>query len=202
MTGSENGAAIHLVLNRIRSQVEPVVNSIGRTLGGTGLSPNFWTVVGFAFAVVAGVLYALRPGQPYLAGISILISGVFDVLDGAVARATNKISKIGSFNDSILDRLAEIAIYAGIIYGGYDSPVLVLLALSFSLLVSYERAKGESLGVTVSGIGIGERAERLIVLVIFSLIGFVWLGIDIVLILAFVTFLQRYYGITRRVKLS
>jgi archaetidylinositol phosphate synthase len=190
-----------LVLNRIRSQVEPVVNSIGKTLGGTGLSPNFWTFLGFAFAVLAGILFALRPAQPYLAATAILVSGVFDVLDGAVARVTNKISKSGSFNDSTLDRLAEVAIYSGLIYAGYPFPILVVLALSFSLLVSYERAKGESLGISLSGIGIGERAERLIVLIVFSFLGLVWPGVAIVFVLAFVTFLQRYYAIVKKLSL-
>jgi archaetidylinositol phosphate synthase len=190
-----------LVLNRIRSQVAPVVNSIGKTLGATGLSPNFWTFVGFGFAVLAGILFALRPAQPYLAASAILVSGVFDVLDGAVARVTNKISKAGSFNDSTLDRLAEVAIYSGIIYAGSPFPILVVLALSFSLLVSYERAKGESLGISLSGIGIGERAERLIVLIAFSFLNLVWIGVAIVLVLAFVTFLQRYFAIMKRLSL-
>lgn len=138
--------------------------------------------------------------MPYLAAFSIIISGTFDVLDGAVARVTERVSKSGSFNDSTLDRVAEVAIYAGIIYGSYTSSILVLLALSFSLLVSYARAKGDSLLVTLSGVGIGERAERLIVLVFFSVIGFVWIGVVVVLILAIITFFQRYHAIM--VKLS
>ena len=188
-----------MVLNRIRSQLAPVVNSLGRSLGATGLSPNVWTFFGFCFALLGGVLYALRPGQPYLAATSILVSGVFDVLDGAVARVTNKISKAGAFNDSTLDRLAEVAIYGGIIYGSYTSPLVVLLALSFSLLVSYERAKGEALNISLTGIGIGERAERLIVLIVFSFLGFVWLGVAIVFVLALGTFIQRYYAIMKRI---
>jgi len=130
----------------------------------------------------------------------LVVSGVFDVLDGAVARVTNRVSKSGSFNDSTLDRLAELSVYAGIIYGNYTSPLIVLLALGFSLLVSYTRAKGDSLGVSLSGIGIGERAERLIVLIVFSIFGYVWVGIAIVLILALVTFIQRYVAILRKLR--
>ena len=189
-----------MVLNRIRAQIEPVVNSVGRALGSTGFSPTFWTFVGFLFSLFAGVLFAIRPREPYLAALLILVSGLFDVFDGAVARVTQRVSKTGSFNDSTLDRVAEVAIYSGLIYGGYTSPVLVLLALSFSLLVSYTRAKGDSLGVSLSGIGIGERAERLLVLVVFSLIGFVWIGIDLVLLLAAITFAQRYYSIIRKLQ--
>ena len=150
--------------------------------------------------MLAGVLYAFRPSQPYLAAISLVASGILDVLDGAVARVTHRVSKSGSFNDSTLDRLAELAVYAGIIYGSYVSPVAVLLALSFSLLVSYTRAKGDSLGVSLSGIGIGERAERLLVLIVFSIFGFVGIGVIIVLVIAFVTFVQRYIAILRKLR--
>jgi archaetidylinositol phosphate synthase len=181
-----------MVLNNVRNNVKPFVDSIGRALAKTGLSPNFWTVVGFLFAILAGFLFALKPTETYLGALAIIASGIFDVLDGAVARVSERVTKAGSFNDSTLDRVAEVAIYGGIIYGAYTSSLVVLLALSFSLLVSYTRAKGESLFVTVTGIGIGERAERLLVLVVFSLIGYVWIGVVIVLIIAFVTFLQRY----------
>ncbi len=187
-----------MVLNNIRDQVKPIIDSIGRALGKTKISPNVWTFLGFIFALLAGILYATKPTEPYLAAIAIIVSGVFDVLDGAVARVTDTVSKAGSFNDSTLDRVAEVAIYSGIIYGAYTSSLLVLLALSFSLLVSYTRAKGDSLSVTLSGVGIGERAERLIALVIFSLIGYVWIGVLIVLVLASITFVQRYYVILQK----
>jgi len=189
-----------MVLNNIRSNVKPFVDSIGKALARTGLSPNFWTFVGFLFALLAGLLFAFIPSKPYLAALAIIVSGIFDVLDGAVARVMDKVSSAGSFNDSTLDRVAEVAIYAGIIYGAYTSGVLVLLALSFSLLVSYARAKGDSLFVTLSGVGIGERAERLLALVIFSMIGYVWVGIIVVLVLAVVTFVQRYYVIMGKLK--
>jgi archaetidylinositol phosphate synthase len=187
-----------MVLNNIRNNVKPFLDSIAKVLARTKLSPNFWTFVGFLFAVLAGILYAVKPSEPYLAAIAIIFCGIFDVLDGAVARVMERTSSAGSFYDSTLDRLAEVAIYAGIIYGAYTSSVIVLLALSFSLLVSYTRAKGESLFVTLSGVGIGERAERLLVLIVFSLIGYVWIGVVIVLILAVVTFVQRYYFISKK----
>ena len=156
--------------------------------------------MGFVFSLVAGLLYAFKPTTPYLAAIAIVASGIFDVLDGAVARVTQRVSKSGSFNDSTLDRLAEVAIYAGIAYGNLAPPVLVLLALSFSLLVSYTRAKGDSLGISLSGIGIGERAERLIVLIVFSIVGYVYVGVAIVFILATITFVQRYVKILSKLR--
>lgn len=175
--------------------MRPLVDAIGRAFAKTGLPPTFWTIVGFLFAILAGFLYATHSSQPYLAALAIICSGIFDVIDGAVARISNRVSRSGSFNDSTLDRLAEVAIYSGITYAGYTYSLIVLLTLGFSLLVSYTRAKGDSLSVTLSGVGIGERAERLLVLVVFSLVGFVWIGVFAVLALAVITFAQRYYTI-------
>ncbi len=93
-----------------------------------------------------------------------------------------------------------MAVYAGITYGKFAPPIFVLLALSFSLLVSYTRAKGDSLDVSLSGIGIGERAERLLVLIVFSILGYVWIGIAIVLVIAVITFIQRYVAILRKLE--
>ncbi len=119
-----------------------------------------------------------------------------------MARATNKISKAGSLSDSTVDRIAEIAIFSGIAFGGEASPALVAAALGASLLVSYLRAKGESLGVPVSGLGVGERAERLIVLIAFSFFGIVSLGLYLVLILASITVIQRFYKILRTIEIQ
>jgi archaetidylinositol phosphate synthase len=176
------------------------MSSIGSFLGRLGVTPNSLTVAGFAFAVLAGILYATQPSKPYFGAVAIIFSGVLDVLDGAVARATKRVSGAGSFNDSTLDRLSEITIFSGIAFGGFGiSPGVVLLTLGFSLLVSYVRAKGESLAITMTGIGIGERAERLVILIIFSLVGYVWIGIYIILILAVFTFFQRYAYVTRAI---
>jgi archaetidylinositol phosphate synthase len=187
-----------VVLNRIREKIDPILSSLGKSIGQTGISPNALTFIGFGFAMLAGLLFAFRTSMPYLAGLAIIASGFFDIVDGAVARYTSKISKKGSFTDSTLDRLSEVFIFAGIIYAGYGAPsFIVLLALGFSLLVSYLRAKSESLNIKISGIGIGERAERLVALAIFSIIGYVSYGVYVVLVLAAVTFVQRYLYSTR-----
>ena len=189
-----------MVLNQLRARIGPIMSTIGRALGNAGITPNTLTAISFVLALTAGFLFAADPSRPYLAAVAILCSGVLDVLDGAVARATGKVSTLGSLNDSTLDRISEVAIYAGIAYQSADyriPPVIVLLALAFSLLVSYVRAKGESLNIKMSGIGIGERAERLLSLVLFALVGYVWIGIYIILALALFTFLQRYMYVAR-----
>ena len=168
---------------------------MGRIAGRIMPRPTAWTVVGLAFALLAFVYYG--GGRPISGGIALALSGFFDVLDGAVARATGRTSEGGAFLDSTLDRVAEVVVYLGIIVGGYASPFLVLLALSMSLLVSYTRAKGDALGVNLAGIGVGERSERLIVLIVFSILSLVAIGVLIVALLALVTFVQRSIKVSR-----
>jgi archaetidylinositol phosphate synthase len=183
------------VLDRLRGSLGAGRASLGKSASKLVPSPTAWTVVGLLFAVLAFALYSGK--DPFLGGLMLAISGFFDILDGAVARATGKTSQLGAFLDSTLDRVAEVLVYLGIIIGGYTNPSLVLVALSFSLLVSYTRAKGDALGVSLAGIGVGERSERLVVLIVASLLGVVWLGVLIVALLALITFVQRTVAVSR-----
>lgn len=179
----------------MRGSLGAALASLGKSASKLIPSPTAWTVVGLLFAVLAFAFYGGR--HPFLAGLLLAVSGFFDILDGAVARATGKTSQLGAFLDSTLDRVAEVLVYLGIIIGGYTSPSLVLVALSFSLLVSYTRAKGDALGVSLAGIGVGERSERLVVLIVASLLGTVWLGVLIVALLALITFVQRTVAVSK-----
>ncbi|MEM3124292.1 MAG: CDP-alcohol phosphatidyltransferase family protein [Candidatus Nitrosocaldus sp.] len=193
-----------MLLNRIRKDIEPMMNRIGVGFAATGLSPNALTLIGFALAVFAGLLYALQSmlEHAYLyAGIVLLVSGFFDIVDGSVARVTGKVSRAGAFLDSTLDRVAEVAIYAGIVLSSKVNPALVILTLAFSLLVSYARARAEGVGVELKGIGVGERAERLILLSIFSIASItismelMQYGLLIILVLAAITFIHRVLAV-------
>jgi archaetidylinositol phosphate synthase len=152
--------------------------------------------MGTLLAVVSGFLYSPPFVQPLFGGVFLLASGFFDVVDGSVARVTKKVSRAGAFLDSTLDRLAEIAVFIGIFLGNYAAGFawLVLLTLAFSLMVSYERARAESLGAVLSGVGVGERAERLLILAVLSLFGFVFFGVVVVFILATITLIQRFFS--------
>jgi len=183
------------LLDRLRGSLGAVLVSLGQGAAKLVPSPTAWTLVGLLFAVIAFVFYS--GDHPFLGGLMLVISGFFDILDGAVARATGRTSQRGAFLDSTLDRVAEVLVYLGIIIGGYTNPSLVLVALSFSLLVSYTRAKGDALGVNLAGIGIGERPERLLVLVVTSLLRIVPLGVLIVALLALITFVQRTVTVSR-----
>jgi archaetidylinositol phosphate synthase len=167
-----------------------------------GFSANFWTMWALLSSVISALLYgAAAPpiGLPWyyatiLGGVVLLISGFFDIVDGAVARITKRTSKKGSFLDSSFDKMSEVSLFLGLAIGNLAEPILCMIALSLSLLVSYTRAKAESLGVDLKGIGIGERAERLLIVAIIGMIpvpGSIQWAVAIVSIIAGVTIIQR-----------
>lgn len=134
-------------------------------------------------------------------GIFLLISGFFDLVDGCVARLTNKTSKKGSFLDSTYDKISESVIYIGIVAGTLANPIICVIAISLSLLVSYVRARSESLGVPLQGIGIGERAERLLLLAVIGMIplqGSLQWAVIVVSIAAGFTLVQRVLEVNKQ----
>lgn len=189
------------MLNNLRDRLKPSLEKIGRSFASTGLSPNFWTGVGLVFALVSAVVYGL--GMEFsliIGGVLLLISGFFDMVDGQVARVTGKTSQKGSYLDSMFDKIAEVAIFLGILIGGYAEPYLVFLAITLSLLVSYARAKSDAINVKLQGVGIGERAERLLVIAIIGIIGFMEPAVIIVVIIAGITLIQRMIVTAKNIK--
>ena len=180
------------MLNNLRESLRPILEKIGKAFASTGLSPNFWTVVGLVFALISAAVYGM--GMEFgliIGGILLLVSGFFDMVDGQVARITGKTSKKGSYLDSMFDKIAETAIFLGILIGGYAEPYLILLAITLSLLVSYARAKSDAINVKLQGVGIGERAERLLVIAIIGIIGYMEPAVIIVVVIAGITLVQR-----------
>jgi archaetidylinositol phosphate synthase len=189
------------VLNNLREALRPTLEKLGKGFASTGLSPNFWTSVGLVFALLSALVYGL--GIEYglvIGGVLLLVSGFFDMVDGQVAKATGKTSKKGGYLDSMFDKIAETAIFLGILVGGYAEPYLVLLAITLSLLVSYARAKSDSLNIKLQGVGIGERAERLLVIAIIGIIGFMEIAVLIVVIIAAITLIQRMIFTAKNIK--
>ncbi|HZC48457.1 MAG TPA: CDP-alcohol phosphatidyltransferase family protein [Nitrososphaeraceae archaeon] len=190
------------MLNKFRVLLQPVIELLGNSFASLGLSANFWTVAGMLSSIVSALLYAsavpsiglMQFNATILGGIVLLISGFFDIVDGNVARVTKRTSKKGSFLDSSLDKLSEVAVFLGLTIGHLAEPLLCMIALSLSLIVSYIRAKAESLGIELKGIGIGERAERLLILAIIGMIpipGSMQWAVVIVSIIAGITIVQR-----------
>ena len=180
------------MLNNLRDSLQPHLEKMGKGFASTGISPNGWSCVGLAFAFASAFIYGWNiEFSLIVGGIVLLVAGFFDVVDGQVARVSQKVTRTGGFLDSVFDKVAEVAVFLGILIGGFAEPYLVFLAITLSLLVSYTRSRAESLGVKLQGIGIGERAERLLVIAIIGIIGFMEYAVIIVIIIAVITFIQR-----------
>lgn len=192
---------VYLVLNNLRDSLKPALEKIGKGFASTGLSANFWTFVGLGFALASAIVYGL--GVEFglvIGGVLLLVSGFFDMVDGQVARITGKTSKKGEYLDSMFDKISEVAIFLGILVGGYAEPYLVLLAITLSLLVSYARSKSLIINIKLQGIGIGERAERLLVIALIGIIGFMDYAVIIVVIIAGITLIQRIMFTVKNIK--
>jgi len=188
------------LLNKIREIIVPIIDRIGSTFAKIGISPTGWSVIGLIFAALSGIAYSGLWGDWVLGGVLLLVSGFFDIVDGSVARVTQTISNRGAFLDSNFDRIAEILVYGGLVSGAIGEPLVVFAALASSIMVSYTRAKGESLNVNVSGIGIGERAERILILAVLSIMGFPYYGIILIVVFASLTFIQRFIYIIKKLE--
>ncbi|NOS62861.1 MAG: CDP-alcohol phosphatidyltransferase family protein, partial [Nitrosarchaeum sp.] len=161
----------------------------------------FWTLIGLVFAIASALVYGL--GLEFgliIGGILLLVSGFFDMVDGQVAKITGKTSQKGSYLDSMFDKIAEVAIFLGLLVGGYAEPYLVMLAITLSLLVSYARAKSDALNIKLQGVGIGERAERLLVIAIIGIIGYMEPAVIIVVVIAGITLVQRMIVTAKNIK--
>ena len=162
----------------IRARIEPIALAMSRA----GLTPNMLTLIGFGIASLGGVLAAVE--WWLLAGIVATAGAGFDMFDGAVARATDQVSKLGAFMDSTFDRWGEGVVYVGIVIGctqaGFDLGAwLSAAALVSAFMVSYTRAKSESLGFSsgtgMAAIGFAPREVRTVILGI-ALVGAGLLG--------------------------
>lgn len=155
-----------LVSGATRDRIRGFAVPIARGLGRLGLTPNALTVLGFVGTSVAA---AAAAAQWWLAaGVLVLAFGIFDLFDGALARATNRASAFGAFLDSTLDRTGENLVYAGIGYGAAVAGLPWITAaagtaLAFASVVTYARAKAEVVGIR-GDVGIAPRPERLVLL--------------------------------------
>ena len=154
-----------------RARVRDLATPIATALGRLGLTPNALTLIGFLGTCVAAIAAGLQLWL--LAGVLVLLFGVFDLFDGALARATGRATKLGAFLDSTFDRAGEGVVYIGIAigasFGGYSLHVgLAAAAMTSAFLVSYTRAKAESLGFSpgsgIANVGLAPREVRVAIL--------------------------------------
>jgi len=171
----------------------------------TGLSPDHLTILGIVVAVAA----AFAIGQGALRGglVLVIAAALPDMLDGALAKASNSASQRGAFFDSVIDRVTDSVLFGGVAwyFASEKSPHLALLPMAImgvSSLISYERAKAESLGLYAKG-GLMERAERIVVLCIGLLFDSLLVPIMwIMLVLTVITAIQRFVQVWRQAEVS
>ncbi|MBC7085960.1 MAG: CDP-alcohol phosphatidyltransferase family protein [Methanomethylovorans sp.] len=193
----------HRLKSTIRTSIIPLAKLIP-------LSPNTLTVIGLLISILTAIIFA--QGYVEVGGIFLLLSGVFDMLDGAVARASNRMTAFGAVLDSVCDRYADAIIFVGIIHGLLSGEIMAYplflipewlwcsLALIGSYLVSYTRARSEAAGAKSMDIGFAERPERMILLVIGAFTGYLVPAIALIVILTHITSLQRLIQAERSLK--
>lgn len=190
---------------KFRAPIERAVRPVGMLLRRTGMSPDHLTILGIVVAVAAAVAI----GQGALRGglVLVIAAALPDMLDGALAKASNTASQRGAFFDSVIDRVTDSVLFGGVAwyFASEKSPHLALLPMAImgvSSLISYERAKAESLGLYAKG-GLMERAERIVVLCVGLLFDSLLVPIMwIMLVLTVITAIQRFVQVWRQAEVS
>lgn len=190
------------MLSGLRGKLGPIVDPIAGLFARAGFSPNVLTIVGLLVGLVAAYLFA--SGEEQLAGVVVLLCGFFDLIDGAVARRTGAQTAFGGVLDSFVDRYVDFMFLIGIVIGGLAEAgglpgwLWGVLALSGSFMVSYVRARAEAAGSDKLDVGFAERGERLLIIAIFSLFGYVRYALVVLVFLTHLTAFHRLVVARRR----
>jgi CDP-diacylglycerol---glycerol-3-phosphate 3-phosphatidyltransferase len=155
----------------VQARARAIARNVASVVAKTGLTPNMLTMIGFVVNVVAASF--LATGHLVVGGLVMIFAGLFDMLDGALAKVTNKESKFGAFLDSVVDRYSEAVILFGLFLYYYNQPgetalvqvILIYSILVGSMMISYSRARAEAMDIANEG-GIMARPERIILLAI------------------------------------
>src|SRR3989454_1080069 len=182
-----------LMLGRYRDTVRAWSDPAGRLLFRLHLRPNHLTVAGLAASFVAAGCFIT--GQTKTAGLVLIVAGLLDLLDGSLARASGQVTAFGAFLDSVIDRYSDIAVMLGIVvlYARMPNPrgaLVAMAGLAGSVMVSYTKARAESIGVECN-VGMMERPERLICLIVGALLDIMEPALWVLAVLANLTAVQR-----------
>jgi archaetidylinositol phosphate synthase len=188
-----------LVSSKLKNKFEEVVSVGVKPLTDAGITPNAITVLGLLASLASAMCYYYWASSPILlpaAGALVLLSGFFDAIDGVIARTTGKVTSFGGFFDSVSDRYADALVLCGITLGGLCNPIYGFAALIGSLMVSYTRSRAEAAGVAMAGVGLAERAERMLILAAVTFAAVFWFdtlnyGVIILAVLSHLTVIQR-----------
>ena len=179
-----------------------ITNPVVGILSRSGIKPNALTFINLSLNIVAA--YIIAGSHFVLGGVLVLVSGLFDLLDGALARFTGQTTRFGAILDSTVDRISEAAILCGLLIwyipqGAKIEIVLILAVLIGSFLVSYIRARAEGLGLQCQ-IGLFTRAERVIVLAVGLLVNQVFITLCVLAVLIYITVIQRLLYLWKQTK--
>ena len=197
-----------LVSSKLKKRFEGIVSAGVKPFADEGVTPNMVTFLGLLVSFASAWCYYSWISSPLLlpaAGLLILISGLFDAIDGVIARTTGKVTMFGGFFDSVSDRYADAFVLAGVTLGGLCNPIAGFAALIGSLMVSYTRSRAEAAGVAMVGVGLAERAERMVILAAVTFISVFWIdalnyGIILLAILSHFTVIQRVQHFRKNAK--
>jgi CDP-diacylglycerol--glycerol-3-phosphate 3-phosphatidyltransferase len=177
-----------------------LLDAIVRMLALTRINPNLLTLMGLGVNTYAAVLFGAANGENqrrmfFYAGLVIIGSGFFDLVDGRVARASNQVTRFGGFFDSVVDRYSDASLFLGLLvfYGRgnrFFYVVLAALAMISAIMVSYTRARAESL-IGVCRVGFMERPERLVLLIIGALFNVMAPVLWVIAVLSTITVVHR-----------
>jgi CDP-diacylglycerol--glycerol-3-phosphate 3-phosphatidyltransferase len=185
--------------NWLRERAQGILNSLARGLGALGLTPNALTLIGLGLMCVIG--FVIATGNFALGGVLIIVAGIFDALDGSLARLTNRVTRFGAFLDSTTDRFAEGALFLGMLYalvqrGTLIAVYLIFFALLGSLMVSYARARAEGIGVQCKE-GMLTRFERIVLIVLGLLATALWGETPLIIVLGFLAVFTNLTAVQR-----
>lgn len=189
--------SIKNVWDSMKTTFLKIIEPLGNFLVRLNINPNAFTTVGFSISIFSGYFFAT--GSLRLGAVFVFLSGIFDILDGKIARASNQVTRFGALYDSTLDRYAEMIVYFGIAYyfisqDMFKSSIASCIALGGSVMVSYVRARAEGLGFSCK-IGIFQRPERIITMGAAALIHVYALSVGMVILAIMTNFtaIQRIY---------
>jgi len=191
-----------MISNKVGHRLDPYLYSLYKKFFGEHGNPNSFTLMGFFSTLLASSL--ILKEFWILAGLSIILSGVFDLIDGVVARKLGKVTAFGGFFDSVLDRYSDLFLLLSLLiyYLNKGDSVLVILTSFVSIgtvLVSYARARAEAASIPCNT-GLMERAERIILISAGALFGWMELMLWVLAILTHFTVIQRVYYVWKKLR--
>lgn len=154
------------MLTKFKEKFSPLLAALARPF--LGLDPNAVTLAGLV--ICAAGYIALLAGYFALFVVAVIASSLADAIDGYVARARGRVTKLGAFLDSVSDRVEDVLLGAALLELHLVEPREAVLLVAGFLLVSYTRSRGESLGVEMAGVGLAERGERLALILLTLLV--------------------------------